>query len=111
MIKLQIQGFEMVQGVTRFIISKSVKYEEKEYKSQEFILLNRTKNNKIYREFVFPKIKTANIQIKTEPIQSTVTIDVEDIMKEEVACDVFKFQRNDEDFGFIALRLQFFTLN
>jgi hypothetical protein len=32
-------------------------------------------------------------------------------MKNEAVCSVFKFQNNDEDFGFIALRLQFFTAN
>ena len=30
-------------------------------------------------------------------------------MKEEAVISVSKFQNNDQDFGFIALRLQFFT--
>ena len=38
-----------------------------------------------------------------------VQIDVEDVMKEEAVISVSKFQNNDQDFGFIALRLQFFT--
>ena len=32
-------------------------------------------------------------------------------MKQEAVCNVFKFQVKDEDFGYIALRLQFSTLN
>ncbi len=95
MIKLEIQGFEMIQGITRLHIIKSVKIGEKEHKNDEFIMLNRTKNDKIYRELVFPSIKTAKIRIVTEPIDSTVTIDVEDIMKYEAVCNVFKFQKND----------------
>ena len=43
------------------------------------------------------------------PIESSVTIDVEDVMKQEVVCNVLRFQAKDEDFGFIAVRMQFFT--
>ena len=32
-------------------------------------------------------------------------------MKNEAVCSVLKFQHNDEDFGFIALRMQFVTNN
>jgi hypothetical protein len=47
----------------------------------------------------------------SEPIPSAVTIDVEDVMKHEHVCSVFRFQHKDEDYGFVALRLQFFTGN
>jgi hypothetical protein len=40
-----------------------------------------------------------------------MTIDVEDIAKSEVICEVFTFKAQKEEFGFIALRLQFVSLD
>lgn len=71
-------------------------------------MAGRTKHQPIYRELVFPSDR-GSVQITTMPIESSVTIDVEDVMKQEVVCNVLRFQAKDEDFGFIAVRMQFFT--
>ena len=63
----------------------------------------------IYREFTFPSYRGAKIQIVTDQKEASVTIDVEDVMKQEAVCSVLKFQAKDEDFGFIAVRMQFYT--
>ena len=41
----------------------------------------QTKNEKIYRELIFPIVKGSKIKIVTAPKSSKITIDVEDIMK------------------------------
>ena len=100
-----------MHGITKLTLVKSFRVGSEDKSAQEHIFLGRVKNEKIYRELVFTAVKGSKVKILTEPTVSKVTIDVEDIMKNEAVCSVFKFQNNDEDFGFIALRLQFFTGN
>lgn len=57
-------------------------------------MAGRTKHQPIYRELVFPSDK-GSLQITTLPIESAVTIDVEDVMKQEVVCNVLRFQAKD----------------
>jgi hypothetical protein len=57
-------------------------------------MAGRTKHQPIYRELVFPSDR-GSVQIATVPIESSVTIDVEDVMKQEVVCNVLRFQAKD----------------
>lgn len=109
MIKFEIQSFQMVQGITNMKIGKSMKIGGQELTNEESIVVGMQKLPNIYRQLHFATVKPAKIILKTATIQSTVTVDVEDIMKNEAVCSVFKFQNKDEDFGFIALRMQFVT--
>lgn len=76
MVKLEIQGFKMVQGITRLKIIKSMKVGQEEVKTEESILVNMYKMEKVYRELCFATLKCAKIMIVTEPVESTVTMDV-----------------------------------
>jgi hypothetical protein len=63
----------------------------------------------MYREFIFPSVVKSRIKLITDPATASMTIDVEDIAKSEAICDVFNFKAKNEDFGFIALRMQYVT--
>ena len=73
--------------------------------------MGRMNKQKIYREFVFPSTAKSRIKIISDRILASITIDVEDIAKEEVICDVFNLKAKNEDFGFIAIRIQYLTTN
>lgn len=49
------------------------------------------KKEKIYREFLFPSM-SGKIKLVSEPINASLTIDVEDIAKSEIVCNVFNFK-------------------
>jgi hypothetical protein len=76
MVKLEIQGFKMIQGITRLRIIKSMKIAQEEIKTEESIMVNMHKIEKVYRELCFATLKCAKIMIVTEPVESTVTMDV-----------------------------------
>jgi hypothetical protein len=108
MVKLEIQSMEVVKGISSIKIVQECGGTGPH--REEHLLINRARSQKIYREFVFPSA-TGKIRLLTDPVASAMTIDVEDISKSEVICEVFTFKAQKEEFGFIALRLQFVSIN
>lgn len=54
------------------------------------------KSEKIYREVIFPTAINSKLQIVTDPIIASVTIDVEDIARDEVLCSIFTFKDREK---------------
>lgn len=111
MVKLEIQSLEVIKGISRIKVVQEYSTESGIRTKEEFLIINRVRAQKIYREFIFPTATKSKLRLTTDSIPSAMTIDVEDISKAEVICDVFNFKAKNEDFGFIALRLQFFSFN
>ena len=102
MVKLEIQSLEVVKGVSSIRLTQ----EGGRAAREEHLLIGRTRSQHIYREFLFPA-PAGRIRLATDPVPSALTIDVEDIAKAETLCEVFAFKAQKEEFGFVALRLQF----
>lgn len=60
------------------------------------MIVNRMKSEKIYREVIFPTAINSKLQIVTDPIIASVTIDVEDIARDEVLCSIFTFKDREK---------------
>ena len=82
-------------------------FEGGERQREEHLIINRSKKQSIYREFVFPSASKSSIRLVTDPVISSLTVDVEDIAKDQATCSVFNFKAKDEDFGFVALRMEY----
>lgn len=54
---------------------------------------------------------SGKIKLVSEPINASLTIDVEDIAKSEIVCNVFNFKFEGDEFGFVALRMQLVSVN
>jgi hypothetical protein len=111
LVKLEIQSIEVVKGISRIRVVQEFGGDGGCAPKEEYLIVNRMRSQQIYREFVFPSAAGSKIRLSTDPVLSAMTIDVDDIAKAEAVCEVFNFKAKNEDFGFIALRLQFVSLS